>query len=630
MDKNTVTCFSLIFLVMIGFWWINKPTEEQLAARQRYLDSVRNVQTELLQQEAEERLQSMKPLYDESDSDSLKMAKLQGKYGEFASSVQGDEQLVTIKNDLVQLEVSSKGAMPKKAVLSKYDNYLGENVVLFQNDDNCFDIELQTKSGVNIHTSELNFQVASKNDTSVTFSAKTLSGGSFDIVYRVPKDSYMFDFDVKSTNISDKDNLKLLWNMSLPQQEKGRKFESRYAQLYYFSNEEGYEYLSETSNDEENVEEPLRWVAFKDQFFSSVLISDGEFTDADLKSTLANDSSAYLKHYRAAMNVQLKDGVAAMHYYLGPNDYNILRSYNSDDHFSKDENIKLNRLVPMGGGPLRWVNQILYIPMFRLFGSFLSNYGLIILLMTLVVKLIIFPFVYKSYMNQAEMRVLKPQIDEINSRIPAENQMERSRETMELYQKAGVNPAGGCLPMLLQMPFLVALFYFFPNAIELRGESFLWANDLSTYDAVVSWNTQIPLISWLFGNHISLFCLLMTVTNVIYTKVNMSLSDSTGQMNAMPMMKYMMYFMPIMFLFIFNEYASGLTYYYFVSLLLTIVQTWAIRKYMVDENKLLQRMKENQARPTMKKSGILASLERMQREMEEQQKQAAKNTQSKK
>lgn len=622
MDKNTITCFSLIFLVLIGFWWINKPTEEQMAARQRYLDSVRNAQVELLQQEADVRQQEIKPLYEESDSDSLKMAKLEGRYGEFAKATMGEQQVITLSNELMKLELSSKGAAPKKATLSNYNNYQGTNVVLFQEEDNQFDMELQTKSGVTVHSRDLLFQVVSKNDTSVVFSAPAGENSSLEVIYRLPRNSYMLDFDVKQNGLRvlSSDSLNLSWKMNLAQQEKGRKFESRYAQLYYFSNEDGYEYLSETSNDELSAEYPLRWVAFKDQFFSNVLIADGEMTQAHLKSTLANDSSAYLKHYQASMTVPMKEGLAEMHYYFGPNDYNILRSYNSDDHFSKDEDIKLNRLVPMGFAILRWINQILYIPMFRLFGSFLSNYGLIILLMTIVVKLIVFPFTYKSYLSQANMRVLKPQIDEINKRIPAENQMERSRETMDLYSKAGVNPMGGCLPMFLQMPFLIALFYFFPNAIELRGQSFLWANDLSTYDAIVSWDAQIPLVSYFFGNHISLFCLLMTITNIVYTKVNMQMSDSTGQMDAMPVMKYMMYFMPIMFLFIFNEYASGLTYYYFVSLLITIVQTWFIRKYMVNEEQLLQKIKARQSQPTMKKSTWLSRIEEMQRQMEEQQK----------
>ncbi|HQJ89826.1 MAG TPA: membrane protein insertase YidC, partial [Paludibacteraceae bacterium] len=278
---------------------------------------------------------------------------------------------------------------------------------------------------------------------------------------------------------------------------------------------------------------------------------------------------------------------------------------------SGDDKLQLKRLVPLGWFVFRWVNQILTIPLFNFFGSFISSFGIIILLLTLVVKSILFPLTYKSYLSSAKMRVLKPEVEKINESIPADKPTERQQATMEMYRKAGVNPMGGCIPMFLQMPMLIALFYFFPTAIELRQQSFLWADDLSSYDSIFPLPFSIPF----YGDHVSLFCLLMTVTNIIYTKVNMSMTDTGSQQ--MPMMKYMMYLMPVFFLFIFNDYASGLSYYYFISLLITIIQTFAIRRF-VDEDKLLQKIHENRKKP-QKKSSWMQRLEDLQKQAQEQQ-----------
>ena len=296
-----------------------------------------------------------------------------------------------------------------------------------------------------------------------------------------------------------------------------------------------------------------------------------------------------------------------------PNKYALLKDYN--DHVADGKELHLEKLVPLGWGIFRWVNQFFVIPLFDFLGGFIDNYGWLIFIMTVIVKLILFPLTYKSYMSSAKMRVLRPQVEEINAQYPNQDQaMERQSKIMELYNRAGASPMSGCLPMLLQLPILVALFMFFPSAIELRHESFLWAEDLSTYDAIVSWNAQIPLISTYFGNHISLFCLLMTITQIVYTKYNMELTN-TGQQQ-MPGMKMMMYLMPIMFMFIFNSYASGLTYYYFISTVITIAQTLFFR-YTINEEKLLAKLEENKKRP-MKKSGFMKRLEEAQRMQQEQ------------
>ncbi len=295
-----------------------------------------------------------------------------------------------------------------------------------------------------------------------------------------------------------------------------------------------------------------------------------------------------------------------------------------NDYMAGDQTLDLDKLVPLGYKFFRWINTLIVIPVFTFLGKFFSNYGVIILLLTIFIKLVLFPFTYKSYKSQARMRVLAPQIKEINDKYPGQDKaMERQRLTMDLYSKAGVNPMGGCLPLLLQMPILIAMFTFFPSSIELRGESFLWAKDLSTYDAIVSWDTYIPLITPYFGNHISLFCLLMTITNLIYTKINM---QNTAGQQQMPGMKFMMYLMPVMFLVFFNNYSAGLSYYYFLSLLITIIQTYVFRK-CINEEKVLAELKENQKKPR-KKSGFMARLEEAQRQQQaalrEQQKQRNK------
>ena len=614
MEKNTIICFTLIGLVLLGFSWYNQPTEEQRAARQHYVDSLRAAETEAMRQEAEAQVRSLADELGEAENDSVKLAMSTARYGEFSKGALTESQTISLKNDLMEVAFSSKGAMVKQVVLNEYTDYNKNPLMLVDDGASDFSLELPTYSNHLIRTSELNFDVVGKTDSSVVFSLPSSNGGAVIFSYTLPSNSYMLDFTIQSVGldgvVQNVSSLNVHWSQRIKQQEKGRKFENRYAQIYYYSNEEGAEYLSETANDKKEVKYPTRWIAFKDQFFSSVLIAADEFGDVSLKSELDPDSSAYLKSYAANISLPYKGGESEMklRYFFGPNHYRLLKSYDAD--LSGDQKLNLKRIVPLGWAVFRWVNQIFTIPMFDFLGSFLSNYGLIILIMTIVLKLIIFPLTYKSYLSTAKMRVLKPQIEEINKRIPEDRPTERSQATMELYSKTGVNPMGGCLPMLLQMPFLVAFFYFFPTAIELRGKSFLWADDLSAYDAFVTWNANIPLI----GDHLSLFCCLMTIANIVYTKVNMASSD-TGQMNQMPFMKYMMYFMPLMFLFIFNDYSSGLSYYYLVSLLITILQTYVIRKFFVDEEKLLVKLKENQHKP-MKKSTWLSRIEEMQKQQQ--------------
>jgi len=410
-------------------------------------------------------------------------------------------------------------------------------------------------------------------------------------------------------------SLDMEWTSKIPQQEKGRKFEDRYSSIQYKFVADDVEKLSESKNEEKKLTNKVKWIAFKDQFFSSILIADDALNSTTLKSTLEGENSGYLKTYDANMSVAFDPTgkvPTTFRLFFGPNQYKTLAAF--DKNSKTGSELSLNKLIPLGWGIFGWVNRFVIIPMFNFFSRFMTNFGLIILLMTIAIKLILFPLTYKSYMSSAKMRVLKPEIDEINARIPSDKAAERQKATMELYGKVGVSPMSGCVPSLLQMPILFAMFSFFPAAIELRQQSFLWATDLSAYDSIMTLPFTVPFG---FGNHVSLFCLLMTATNIVYTKLNMANQATTDQPGG-AMMKWMMYLMPLMFLFMFNNYASGLSYYYFIATLISIVQTYAIRGF-VDEKKILAQLHAKRAsnsKKPAKKGGFMDRLEKMQREQQ--------------
>jgi YidC/Oxa1 family membrane protein insertase len=378
------------------------------------------------------------------------------------------------------------------------------------------------------------------------------------------------------------------------------------------------EKLSESKDDSEKENARIKWIGYKDQFFSTVLIADDAFSSSEFRSTVQGRYSGYVKEYSTHTSVPFDltgRTQTGFRFYLGPNHYHTLKAY--DEGVAKEDRLRLNKLVPLGWKIVSWINTALVIPMFDLFTGWGLHIGIVILLMTIVIKLIILPFVFVSYKSSAKMKALKPQIDEINAKFPAEKMQERQQATMQLYQQAGVNPMSGCLPMLFQFPVLMAMFWFLPTAIELRGKSLWWADDLSTYDAVFHWSFNIPLL----GDHLSLFCLLMTVANFGYTFITMQ-SQATDP--NMKFMKYMMYAMPLMFLFIFNDYAAGLSYYYLLSLFITILQTMIFR-WSLDEKKLLAEMEANKKKKAGKaKSGFMARLEAMQREQQRMARENAK------
>ena len=629
MDKNTWVGFLLIAAIIVGFTMLNRPSKEQLAERQRVQDSIKLARmAELEAQRISDSLQYVAgtAAQTETISEEQQQAHMQAAYGTFAQAAQGEEQWVTLENEHLRLTLSTLGGRIQRAELPEY-HASGDSVnplCLFRADESNFGLTLITANNRILQTSNLYFtpvETAQKNKAILRL--KTASPDAWlDFVYEL-SDSYMVHLSLEPHNMQSElaqniNSLELQWRQLIPQQEQGRKFEERYARLQYMLVGGDMEELSESKDDSEKESARVKWIGYKDQFFSTVLIADDAFSSSQFSSTLQSRHSGYIKQYTTHTSVPFDltgKTYTGFRFYLGPNHYHTLKAY--DEDLARDERLHLNKLVPLGWKIVSWINTALVIPMFDLFTSWGLHIGIVILLMTLVIKLIILPFIFVSYKSSAKMRVLRPQIDAINEKYPAEKMQERQAATMQLYQQAGVSPMSGCLPMLFQFPVLMAMFWFLPTAIELRGKSLLWADDLSTYDAVFQWGFNLPLI----GDHLSLFCLLMTVCNIAYTYITMQ-SQATDP--NMKFMKYMMYAMPLMFLFIFNDYAAGLSYYYLVSLFITILQTMIFR-WSLDDEKMLREMEENKKKKAGKpKSGFMQRLEQMQREQQRMARENAK------
>lgn len=540
------------------------------------------------------------------------------QYRGFARYLQGTDTSVKLENDLIAVDLSTKGGMIARAELKKYDSYRGGNVVVCNKDNDNYSFILNSTDR-EFDTRDFYFTPVQESDSTVLMSLDLGGGASFGLRYTLAPDSYVVKLDVvqkgmESVIPSSVVTMDFLWHQKMIRQEKGRMFEERNSAIYYKYAGGSVENLSEAKNDDEEVNERIKWIGFKNQFFSMAFVAKNHFNRADLKSQVLDKlNPEYLKEMDAVASVDYSaanSNPASFDILVVPNLYPLLSDLSDD--LQPGDDLNLTRLIPLGWTLFRWINTWIVIPVFEILGKWFTNYGIIILLLTIFIKIIIFPFTYKSYMSQAKMRLLNPEIQVINEKYPGqENAMTRQQKTMELYSRAGANPMAGCLPMLLQMPVLIAMFTFFPSCIELRGESFLWAKDLSAPDAIISWTANIPLVTEYFGNHISLFCLLMTATNIIYTKITMA---SQASSNAMPGMKWMMYLMPLMFLVFFNNYAAGLSYYYFLSLLITIIQTYVFR-HVVSEEKMRAKMAEAAKKPR-KKSGFMARLEEAQRQQQ--------------
>lgn len=540
------------------------------------------------------------------------------RYRDFAQHLSGDEQIITLQNDVMELRISSKGGRIANAMLKDYYSYLNgdtANINVFAPETSSYSFSFTTTTQQRFETAQFYFTPEAVTDSTVVMNLHFPNGGNWGIKYTLPQGSYVAKMEIIQNKMdayipASVATIDLNISQNLTRTEEGRTFEERQSGIYYKYLFDSPDELDSNSDDKETITQKLKWIAFKSQFFSAVFIPEKSFTSANLSSRVGRKDTDVLKLFRASTTLEYTsadEDPLAINIYFGPNLYTLLSDI-SDEYVGDDgEDLELTRLVPLGWPIVRWISTLIIIPVFHFLGGFISNYGIIILLLTIFIKIIIFPFTYKSLMSQAKMRLLQPQIKEINDKYPGqENAMKRSQKTMELYSRAGASPFSGCLPMLLQMPVLIAMFWFFPSCIELRGQSFLWASNLAAPDVIFTLPFSIP---W-YGDKVSLFCLLMTVTNVIYTRLNMQTQASADTMG---MMKWMMYLMPVLFLFFFNDYASGLSYYYFLSLLITIALTYIFRHF-VDEEKVRKEMEENSKKP--KKKGWLERMAEAQRQQE--------------
>lgn len=607
MDKNTITGFVLIAILLVAFSFLSRPSQEQLEAQQRYYDSIALVQ----QREEALKAKAEAALANEREAEAADSASL------FFNARQGKEELVTIHNNLAELTLNTKGGSIYKAVLKEYmEQDKKTPVTLFNGNDVSMNFLFYNKKET-IQTRNYYFNIVQRTDSTVTLRLVADSASYIDFKYAMHADTYLADFSIEAKGMANKlatsnNYVDIEWAQRARQIEKGYVYENRLSELTYKISGEGTDYLSAGKDDKKEIAERVDWIAFKNQFFSSVFIADADFEKTKLASRMEHEGSGYIKDYSAEMSTAFNptgEKATQMHFYFGPNHYKTLTALDK----GREEKWEMNRLVYLGWPLIRWINKWFTINIFDWLSGWGLSMGMVLLLMTLIVKIVVFPTTWKTYMSSAKMRVLKPKIDEIGKKYPKqEDAMKKQQEIMGLYSQYGVSPMGGCLPMLIQFPILIALFMFVPSAIELRQQSFLWADDLSTYDAIVNFPFHIPFL----GSHLSLFCLLMTVVNLLNSKFMMQQQD-TGANPQVAAMKWMTYFMPVMMLFILNSYPSGLNYYYFISTLISVVTTIILRK-TTDEKQLLAQLEARKKDPKkMNKSSFAARLEAMQKQQEQ-------------
>lgn len=628
MNKNNIIGFLLIAVVLIGFSWYNQPSaEEQRAAFvQDSIAKAKHAEMEKASKAAAAKRQTNAKAKVEADSTAL-----------FYSALKGQAKKIVLKNEKVELTLNTKGATVEKAVIK---GYVGHNlqvkdgsadakdVTLFDGNDQSLKFMLEAKEA-NIITSDLYFTPSNVTDKSVTMTAVADEGKTLTLTYTLG-DDYMLHMSLQANGMAglfspNYNKMDVDWSDKARQQERGFMFENRYTTLTYHNVEGGTDHLNEDSEKiDEKIEESIDWVSFKNQFFSAIIVAKDNFEkDAFMTSIPQEKGSGYLKQFQAKMKTAFDPTgkkASEFEFYFGPNDFQILKNTEKESTFGKD--LEFQKLVYLGWPIIRWINRFFTLYVF----DWLSNVfpmGIVLILITLLLKLITYPMVKKSYMSSAKMRVLKPKLEAATAQYnKPEDQMQKQQAMMAEYAKYGVSPLSGCLPMLIQMPVWVAMFNFVPNAIQLRGEKFLWMNDLSTFDPIIEWNTNI----WLIGDHLSLTCILFCVANLLYSWMTMrqQRDQMVGQQaEQMKMMQWMMYLMPLMFFFMFNDYSAGLNFYYFISLFFSAAIMWTLRK-TTDDEKLLaileKRYQENKNNPK-KASGLMArmqALQEMQRKQQEE------------
>lgn len=624
MNRNTLIGFSLIAVVLIVFSYMSSPSQAEIDAYNHEQDSIAAVKMAQAQQQiAQDTLNGQKAV-EAIDSTALFFPSMNAQ----ASS----KRFVTLKNDSLELTFNTQGGTIASArILGHKDTLNNMGVQLFTESGQHMDFIIKGLKQY-INTRDLYFTPSQEADGSLTMTAQAQGNGQLVFKYRLGPD-YMLHFSMQAVGLGDQldptnKEVVILWQDSCRQQERGFTFENQRSALTYKFRNGGTDYLNETSDKKETIEEPIDWVAFKNQYFSAVLISRDAFnTGAELTSTPLDKSTRILKNYDARLTTKFDPtGLQASEFemYLGPNDFRLIQDVETQSEFGKD--LELERLVYLGWPLFRFINRWFTLYVFDWLTKLGLPMGIVLILITMLLKFITYPMVKKSYMSSAKMRVLKPKLEEATKQYnKPEDQMQKQQAMMQLYAKYGVSPLGGCLPMLIQMPIWIAMFNFVPNAIQLRRESFLWMEDLSTYDPIPfigQWDTHI----WGIGDHLSLTCILFCVSNILYSYMTMrqQRDQMVGQQaEQMKMMQYMMYVMPVMFFFMFNDYGSGLNFYYFISLFFSAAIMWTLRK-TTDDEKLLAILeanyKENQNNPK-KTSGLAARLEEMQKRAAEIQKQ---------
>lgn len=627
MDKNNIIGFLLIAAVLIGFSWYNQPSaEEQRAAFVKdSIEQANKSQSEKAAQMEKNKRQQTEKQKVLSDTTSL-----------FHKALTGNVERIVLKNKKVELTFSSKGAYVEQAIIKGYVGHNikvkngsadKKNLTLFSGADQSISYLLNAKE-TNINTAELYFVPSEVSDSTVTFIADAGEGKSLTLKYELGQD-YMLHMQMSVQGMAGlfapgTQTMDVNWKDKARQQERGFSFENRYATLTYHKKDGGTDYLNETKEEiDKSIEEQINWVAFKNQFFSAVMIAKNNFQSNALMTSIPQEKgSGYLKQYEAKMKTFFDPTgkkASEFEFYYGPNDFRLLQKMEKESQFHKD--LQMQRLVYLGWPLFRIINRWFTLYVFDFLTSMNINMGIVLILITLLLKLLTYPMVKKSYMSSAKMRVLKPKLDEATKQFDKpEDQMQKQQAMMAEYAKYGVSPLSGCLPMLIQAPIWIAMFNFVPNAIQLRGESFLWIKDLSTYDPIWEWNHNL----WLIGDHLSLTCILFCVANVLYTMMTMrqQKDQMVGQQaDQMKMMQWMMFLMPIMFFFMFNDYSAGLNFYYFVSLFFSAAIMWALRKTTNDEKLLAileKRYQENKANPK-KQSGLAARLQAIQEMQQKQQ-----------
>ena len=622
MNKDTIIGFVLIAVVLIGFSWYNQPSAEEIEAARKQ-DSIAavikdNAAKQQKINEAARKAQAESAA--KADSSAL-----------FFAALSGTNQSVVLKNDKVELTFDTKGGTISKAIIKGFEDRDNKmDVTLFDQSTQQMNFMLAGKNE-NIITKDLFFTPSNVTDSTVTLTAAASNGGSIVFNYWLgPNYMLHFTFQVNGLNGMFAPNYKEMdieWTDLARQQEKGFTFENRYATLTYKEKDGSTDYLSETSEViDEKIEKALDWVAFKNQFFSATLIAKDEFAANSMMTSIPQEKgSGYLKQFNAKMKTAFDPSgtqPSEFEMYIGPNDFRLIKAVEEQTTFGKD--LDLEQLVYLGWPLFRYINRFFTIYVFDWLTSWGFSMGIVLILITLLLKAITFPMVKKSYMSSAKMRVLKPKLDEATKQYDKpEDQMKKQQAMMQMYSQYGVSPLSGCLPMLIQMPIWIAMFNFVPNAIQLRRQSFLWIDDLSTYDPIIEWQTNI----WGIGDHLSLTCILFCVANVLYSYMTMrqQKDQMVGQQaEQMKMMQWMMYLMPLMFFFMFNDYSSGLNFYYFISLFFSAAIMWTLRKTTNDEKLLAileAKYRENKNNPNKKASGLAARLEAMQKQAEELQKQ---------